>query len=609
MPFENGEYIQRTEDDIAAALESELQDEFGENIDLTESSVFSTLTEVLGAVLANNQEQSIGEVYRSAFIETADGEDLDKVVALLGFQRRDAVNATGVERFIASGKVTQDRVIQKGTEVQTEGASPTRFETTEAVVLELLNDFEDGSLTEFSGDTGSASIVTTGVYRGSNALQLDATDEAHIYDDSILVDQGTTLHGHVRPTAGTVPILTFAVQDTGVDYYQVVFDEAADEVRLEVVSSGSVATTVDTTSVTLDANTYYEAEIDWNITDNIGVTVKNANENELATLGGEDNTYTTGSTGFKSGDSNGAKNFDFYTTSARSADIRALEGGVNGNVGAESLTVVPSPPAGIDEVTNLYPTGDPTYKDTSGSLFRVGQEEESDDELRDRALSAATGRGSATHDALVGNIINSIDAATSVTVFENKTEVDNTGSGGLPPHSFEAVVFGGDNVDVAEAIFEKKAITARDYSGVNGTSVTETVVAETNGQEREIEFSRPNAVNVDIDADLVINDNYIGDEALRDRLVQYIGGTLTDGSETIGLGVSEDVVINRIEDIIVGPEDTGVIAFDNSVDSDPLETTPSSTLVDGVDVIDVGAIEVAQTDATDTSITLNTREQ
>ena len=609
MPFENGEYIERSEDEIASAIESELQSEFGENIDLTESSVFRTLTDVLGTVLSENQEQSIGEVYRSAFVETAEGDDLDKVVSLLGLQRRDAVHATGVQRFVASGKVTQDRVIQNGTEVQTQGANPTRFQTTESATLELINNFEDGSLTEFSGNTDSASIVSTNVYNGSNALQLDATGGAHIYDDSISLDQGTTLHGHTFLSAGTVGILTFAVQDNGVDYYQVVFDESNDEVRLEVVVGDTVSTVLDTTSVTLNAGEYYEAEIDWNITDNIGIAVKDAAENELATLGAVDDTYTFGATGFKSGDANGTKNFDFYTTSARSLDIRALEGGVVGNVGAESITVVPSPPAGINSVTNLYPTGDPDFFDTSGNRFRIGQNEETDEQLRDRALSTATGSGSATHDALVGNVINSIEAATSVTIFENKTEDDNTGSGGLPPHSFEAVVFGGSDTDVAEAIFEKKAITARDYSGVNGTSVTETVVAETNGQEREIEFSRPNSVNVDLVLDLVINDSYIGDEELKDRIVQYIGGTLSTDTQTIGLSVSENVIIDNIRDIVVGAEDTGVIAFDNSVDGTPLETTPATSTVDGIEVIDIGAIEVAQTDATDTSITINTREQ
>ncbi|AGF91207.1 hypothetical protein HAPG_00021 [Halorubrum phage GNf2] len=609
MPFENGQYIERSEDVIASAIEDELQENFGENIDLTESSVFTTLTEVLGTVLSENQEQSIGEVYRSAFVETAEGADLDRVVSLLGLQRRDAVHSTGVQRFLASGKVTQDRVIQKGTEVQTEGADTVRFETTESAKLELINNFEDGTLTEFSGDTSAADIVSTNVYNGSNALRLDATDGAHIYDDSISIDQGTTLHAHTFLLDNTVGIITFAVQDNGVDYYQVAFDEKEKEVRLEVVENDSVTSTLDTLSVELDKETYYEAEIDWNITDNIGITVKDNNGNDVGTLGAIDNTYTLGGTGFKSGDGENDKYFDFYTTSARSLDIRALDGGAVGNVGAESLTIVPSPPAGVDATTNLYPTGDPDFFDTSGERFRIGQNEESDDKLRDRALSTGTGRGSATHDALVGNIINSIDDATSVKVFENKTEDDNTGSGGLPPHSFEAVVFGGSDADVAEAIFEKKAITSRDYGGVNGTLVTETVVAETNGQEREIKFSRPNSLDINLTLDLVINDSYIGDDELKDRITQYIGGTLTNNDQAVGLGASDDVVIDRVRDIVIGADDTGVVAFDNSVDGTPLETSPATSTVDGIEVIDVGAIEVAQTDATDTSITLNTREQ
>lgn len=610
MPIEEGEYVQLTEDQIQNALEAELQSEFGSNIDLTESSVFSTLAEVLAAVISNNQEQSLEEVYKSAFIETATGADLDRVVALLGLQRRDAVHATGVERFSASGKVEQDYVVQKGTAVQTLGANPVEFETTEPVTLELFNSFEDGDLTEFSGDVASASIINTNAYQGDNALQMDATSGAHIYDDSVSVDQGTRLHGHVRPQTGTVPILTFAVQpDDPTDYYQIAFDIANSQVRLETVVDGVVSSTIDTASVTMSASTYYEADVNWNITDNIGVSVKDASGSELATLGGVDNTYTSGGYGFKSGDATSTKVFDFYTTSERSADIRAVEGGPEGNLGSNSLQSVPSPPAGVNSVTNLYATGDPSYVDTSGSQFRVGENEESDRELRQRALNAASGGGSATHDAMVGHLINSIDSVSSVTLFENKTDTDNTGTGGLPPTSFEAVVFGGGDAEVAEAIFEKKAVTAQDYAGANGTAVTQTVVADSNGQERDIDFSRPNKVNVDMTLDLVINDNYIGDSELRDRIVRYIGGRLSNDSDTVGLGVGENVILDHVRDIVVGGDDTGVKAFDNSVDGDPLSTSPAATTVDGIEVIDIGSVEVAQTDATDTSITLNTREQ
>jgi hypothetical protein len=267
-----------------------------------------------------------------------------------------------------------------------------------------------------------------------------------------------------------------------------------------------------------------------------------------------------------------------------------------------------SPPNGVSSTTNPYPTANTSYEDRNGDPFVIGRDEENDSQLRNRAQDAVTGGGDATHDALVSELVNNTPNVTSVTVFENKTDIDNTGSGGLPPHSFEAVVFGGTDEDVATSIFDKKAITARDYGGANGTKVTYTVTAESNNQTRDIEFSRPTKVDIDINADILVDESYIGDDPLRDRLTEYIGGTLSNGSDTVGLGVDEDVRIDRLKDIIVG-EDTGVVGFDQSVDGNVLETTPSKTTVDGLEVISIGANEVAQTDATDASITLNTREQ
>lgn len=612
MPIANGSYEKLTADEIQAALESELQTEFGNDIDLTQSSVFTTLSNVLATVLSDNQEQSLQDVYQSAFLDTATGNDLDRVVSIIGIKRRSAIHATGVEQFQANGPVTQDHTIQSGTTVQTRGTDPVEFETTESVDLELVDSFEGANpISNYSGDTGSASVVAdSNAPEGDNVLQLDATAGAVIYNDDIEFQQGSTLHAHVRPNASTIPTVVFGLDTLNPgDYYQIAVDEGLDEVRLERVSSGSVAATIDTlSSAGLTTGSFHELEWDWSITDNIGITVYAPDGSELGTLGGVDGNYLTGAPGFKSGDANAAKEFDFYTTSAVSANIRASSGGTVGNVGANSITATVSPPSGVDTVTNLYPTGTTQYKDTNDQEFVIGQERETDDELRDRANQAVTGGGDATHDAIVSELVNDTPGVTSVTVFQNKTDNDNTGTGGLPPHSFEAVVFGGDDEEVAETIFEKKAVTARDYGGANGTAVSVTVTAASNGQTRTIQFSRPTKVDVDMTLDLVIDDSYIGDDNLRDEIVSYIGGTLSNGSETIGLGVGEDVRIDAIADIVVGSE-TGVLGLDQSVDGTPIETTPAKTTVNGLEVIDVGGNEVAQSDATDASITLNTREQ
>jgi uncharacterized phage protein gp47/JayE len=609
MPIVNGSYRQQTEAEIRNDLEDELRAEFGADIDLTQSSVFSTLTAVLASTLADNQEESIAEVYDAAFLDTATGEDLDNVVSIIGIQRRSAIHSTGVQRFIGVDKADQDYVIQRGTAVQTDG-QPIQFETSEVAVMDLVDSFESGNLSDYSGDVGAATVEADGsATDGDNVLTMDATNGAAIYKDDIEQKQGSVYHCDVRPTAGTQPTVIFGMDPFDAsNYYQIVVDEAAQETRLEVVEDNTVTSTIDTAATTITANEFHEVEINWSITNNIGITVFDADDNELSTLGGDDDTYTRGYAGFKSNDANGSKSFDWYTTSEVSANIRAIEGGVEGNVGANSIQQLVSPPSNVDRTTNLYPTGDPQYEDRDQNSFAVGTDEETDSELRNRASEAVTGGGDATHDAIVAELTNNVDNVSSVTVYENKTDIDNTGSGGLPPVSFEAVVYGGTDEDVANALFDKKAITARDYGGANGTAVSVTVTADSNGQTREITFSRPTKLDVSMNLDVVIDDSYVGDDDIRDQITQYIGGALSNGSTTIGIGVGEDVRVDKIRDIVIG-DDNGVLGFDKSVDGTPIETTPATTTVGGLDVIDVGENEVAQTDASDATITINTRER
>lgn len=618
MPIVNGDYEKLSEAEIRAALESEFRTEFGQDIDLTESSVFTTLAQVLATTLNSNQEESLQSVYESAFLETATGEDLEKVVAIIGLQRRDAVHATGVQRFISDTPVTQNYTIQSGTVVQTDSDNPIEFETTDPVTFPYVTGFEDQDTVDLDGDTGSVSFNTSDPYEGSAALEIGATSGTHVWHDSEAVQEGDEYRLRVQTGAGGIPTATFGVQD-GSNYYQLAIDEPTGELRIEKVESGSVTETLDTNSaLTIPTGKYLDVEIDWRINGDIQVEVRDDDEGALTeedatvvgTVAGNDgdDRWRSGLVGYKSGDATATKQFDESTTAATSANIRAVTGGTEGNVGGASLTILPSPPSGVDSTTNVFPTGTTQFDDLSGSPFIIGRNEETDDELRERAQESVSAGGAATHDALVNALLNDVEAVNSVTVFENKTDSDNTGTGGLPPHSFEAVVFGGDDADVAETIFETKAITARDYGGANGTLVTETVTAESNNQQFDIDFSRPTKLDVDITTDLVVDSTYIGDDELRNLIVEYIGGVRTDGTEAVGLGVGEDVRIDFIEDIIVG-DDTGVIGFDTNASTGDVTTTPAKTTdSNGLEIVDVGGNEVAQTDAQDGSITINTTE-
>lgn len=73
--------------------------------DLNVGSVTRTLLESVGRELAL-QELHLEQVYKSAYIETAEGANLDKVVALVGISRRPAGVATVMVRFVrAAGSV------------------------------------------------------------------------------------------------------------------------------------------------------------------------------------------------------------------------------------------------------------------------------------------------------------------------------------------------------------------------------------------------------------------------------------------------------------------------------------------------------------------------
>jgi hypothetical protein len=607
MPIVNGTYRQLTEDEIQAQLEDELRAEFGADIDLTQSSVFSTLTTVLAAVLSENQEQSLEEIYEAAFLDTATGIDLERVVSIIGIQRRAAVHATGVQRFIGVEKATNDAVIPRGTTVQTTETTPVQFETREPSVLKFIDSFEDDNLQKYSGDVANGSVVAdSDATEGDNVLTLDPTT-AFIYDGTTVLNQGGKYHCNVRLQTDTQAAVVFGIDpDDTTNHYQIVCDDLNSELRLERVDGGTT-TTIGSKTVSFDTNSFYEVEYSWNITNNIGVSLYDSSDTEIATIGAEDDTYQSGYVGFKSLDSTAKKSFDWFTMSEVSANIRAVDGGAAGNVGANSIQQLVSPPSNIDRSTNIYPTGDNSYKDINGNRFLIGQEKETDEELRNRASDAVTGGGDATHEALVNELSNNVDNVSSVRIFENKTDNDNRPSG-LPPHSFEAVVYGGTDEQVANAIFRKKAVTARDYGGINGTESTFTVVAESNGEERTISWSRPTKVDIDMTLDIIIDDSYVGDNSIRDQIVEYIGGTLSTESETIGLGVGDNVVIDRIRDIVVG-EENGVVGFDKSVDGSPIETTPSYTTIDGLETIDIGGSDVAQANATDASIVINAREQ
>lgn len=266
-------------------------------------------------------------------------------------------------------------------------------------------------------------------------------------------------------------------------------------------------------------------------------------------------------------------------TTSKVAPIESVTGGVDANAGSNTVTILPSPPAGVESVTN-------------SSSITGATNEETDASLRTRAKDELSTGSRASAPALIYGA-RALDGVKSVSIFINDENVDNTGSGGLPDHSFELVVLGGDPQEIGQMILETKAAGDTSYAGANGNSVTVTTDLP-NGQTHDISFSQPNAVQIYIDVDLKKTDEYAGDDAVRDSLVEYVGGLTSGGNEDDGeIFVGDNVLYGRVEYAI---RDVDGVYDINSL------TVGTADDPTGTSDITISDSDVATTDGTDSSV-------
>lgn len=125
---------------------------------------------------------------------------------------------------------------------------------------------------------------------------------------------------------------------------------------------------------------------------------------------------------------------------------------------------------GFTGVTNQL---EPTY----------GRLQESDIELRQSYIAKSALRSNTMIDSIVAELLNNVADVESASGYEN--DADYTDERGLPPHSVEIIVEGGDNNKIAEAILRRKAGGIQTHG-----SVTVNVPGEY-GDSIPINFNRP----------------------------------------------------------------------------------------------------------------------
>lgn len=210
----------------------------------------------------------------------------------------------------------------------------------------------------------------------------------------------------------------------------------------------------------------------------------------------------------------------------------------------------------------------------------LGTDEESDTALRIRRESDLAARGSTTLDAIRVDV-SQVTGVTSVAVLENVT--DTTDGDGLLPHSIEVLVQGGDNTEIAQAIFDGKA------AGINTNGTTSETIADSRNVDHTIKFTRPTIKNVYLEVDLTASaGTYAGSTVVKDALVDY-----GDSSYQVG----DDVIVSKLVAVVFGAAGVlDVTAIRAGFTASPLGTSNLSIGVRELADLDTARIVITATE-------------
>jgi uncharacterized phage protein gp47/JayE len=577
MTLVDGRFDPDDKEQILDEMIAAAEDAFGESLDPDQASVIRTFYDPIAGYLAQ-QQQDLRDVLDATRLEYAEGESLDLLGALIGITRNEAESATTRAEFSRNTPTTTDYLIPQETRVQTDEAEPVTFTTDQSAFLKFLDGFEDNNITEYVGDTATFTPSTTQAYDGTYSLEANNT-VGTIYDADETVPRGSRLHARFYMGANTTAAVLFGTENDA-NTYRAVVDADTGAIRSEVVDGGS-ATTINTTSVGVPTGEWLHLEIYWGNEGEVELELFDSAGTSLETSAGTDSsqTYLTGGIGYASLDSNGTKYIDNYTMSAVSVPATSTTSGGETNVSEGRLVILPSPPTGIQDVTNPVAALD-------------GRDDEEDDDFRERIQTELSEGARATVPALLSRLSN-LDATASISVVENdKASPD---SDGRPPKSVECVVEAPSEAyqEIAETVYYTKPGGIDAVGGYSGTEVTRQVELS-NGDTKESAFSEPTTITIYVDCDIETEDTYQGADEVKDEIVQYVGGRLTSGANVRGdISAGDDVIYNSVIDAIM--DAPGVYDVTN------LEIDTNSTPT-GTSNIAIASTENAETDATDSSI-------
>lgn len=223
---------------------------------------------------------------------------------------------------------------------------------------------------------------------------------------------------------------------------------------------------------------------------------------------------------------------------ASGGDFEADEDGAN-TLPANTLDTIVTTVSGWDEVLNP-------------GAGLTGAPVETDQELRIRRAATFLA-GNATDEAIKSNLLNKISGIQTAAVFSNRTLI--TSPDGLPPKSFESVVEGGTDEDVANEIWQSEP------SGIESYGNTTKVIQDSEGNDQTIKFSRPAPIYIHVKVQRGFYNEEVypadGDNLIKQNIVNWALLNLNPGNDLIRQRLADPIYeVNGIGDINILVDDT-----------------------------------------------------
>ena len=175
---------------------------------------------------------------------------------------------------------------------------------------------------------------------------------------------------------------------------------------------------------------------------------------------------------------------------------------------------------GIDTITTPIPGW---IGITNFNATEPGQTRELDSAYRARIREDLAAMGKATLGGF-RQILENLNNVQSVTIVENVT---NEFVAGRPPNTFECYIDGGNNDQIAQAIYDNKPVGIRNVSTLTltqGSSQREGNIVDVNGVPRTVKFSSSVTSNIFIQVSYSKNVNFSseGEDQIKNAILTYL---------------------------------------------------------------------------------------